>query len=190
MRKIIALDHISLDGFAATPNGEIDWIKISDELFDFVGTLTDKADGVIYGRVTWQMMDDYWPEAANRPNPTKHEKEHSEWYNNVDKLVVSASMAGTQKEKTTFTANPLEDIQQIKNQPGSNILLLGSPSIVRLLTENKLIDEYMFFINPILIGKGISVFPDAKTAPGLHLENSRIFSHGVNLLHYTSKQTK
>ena len=77
MRKIISFMHISLDGFVAGPNGEMDWIKADEELFAYVGQRISKGDTALYGRVTYQMMENYWPTAADKPNATSHEREHS-----------------------------------------------------------------------------------------------------------------
>lgn len=84
--------HTSLDGFVAGLKGEMDWIKFDDALFDFVGTMTDDADTALYGRVTYEMMQSYWPTAGEKPNATKHELEHSAWYNKVSKIVLSKTM--------------------------------------------------------------------------------------------------
>ena len=89
MRKIILSQHASLDGFVAGPNGEMDWILLDDEMFDLVGSFTDAADTGLYGRVTYELMDNYWPDAGNKPNASKHDIQHSTWYNNVQKIVVS-----------------------------------------------------------------------------------------------------
>ena len=79
--------HTSLDGFVAGPNGEMNWIYVDDALFDFVATMTDKADTALYGRVTYEMMQGYWPTAGDQPDASKHDKEHSAWYNKVPKIV-------------------------------------------------------------------------------------------------------
>ena len=89
MRNLIFFMHTSLDGFVAGVNGEMDWIKFDDDLFDFVATMTDQADTALYGRVTYEMMQSYWPKAGEQPNATKHDKEHSDWYNQVSKVVLS-----------------------------------------------------------------------------------------------------
>ena len=188
MRKIILIEHTSLDGYAAGPKGEMDWIKFNDELFDLVDKLTHDADAAMYGRVTYEMMDAYWPEAGNNPDASIHAKEHSKWYNKVEKIVLSHSMDGTQKDKTTFiSSDAVQQIQKLKNQSGKNILLLGSPSVVRLLCKNNLIDEYRLFVNPVILGKGIPVFPDGIDMLGLELKEAQSFPIGVTMLHYTSK---
>src|SRR3979409_1602991 len=94
MRKLVLFMHTSLDGFVAGPNGEMDWIKVDDEMFEYVGKRTNGADTALYGRVTYQMMEGDWPTAADRPNATKHDIEHSRWYNKVAKIVLSRTMRG------------------------------------------------------------------------------------------------
>ena len=95
MRNLIFFMHTSLDGFVAGPNGEMNWIIVNEEIFDFVATMTDKADTALYGRVTYEMMQSYWPKAGEQPNASKHDKEHSAWYNKVSKVVLSTTMNET-----------------------------------------------------------------------------------------------
>src|SRR5678816_3491540 len=102
MRKIIVSLHVSLDGFLAGPKGEMDWIKLDEEMFDMVASLTDEADTALYSRVTYEMMESYWPTAAHLPKASKHDIEHSNWYNQVDKIVLSKTMKDIKKDKTTF----------------------------------------------------------------------------------------
>ncbi len=156
MRNIIVSMHVSLDGFVAGTEGEMDWIQLDDEMFDLVGTLTDHADTALYGRITFQMMDGYWPNAADQPNATKHDIEHSRWYNSVNKIVISQSMKGFNPDKVSFIGDNIpEEIKKQKTLPGSNILIFGSPSACHLLMEHNLIDEYWLFVNPVSLGKGI-----------------------------------
>src|SRR5688572_13876698 len=126
MRKLIFFMHGSLDGYVAGPNGEMDWIKFDDALFDFVGTMTEKADAALYGRVTYEMMQAYWPEAGNKPNATKHEREHSAWYNKVPKIVLSRTMSEEGLDNTRIISDDLsEEINKIKQAEGKNILIFG-----------------------------------------------------------------
>lgn len=92
MRKIISFMHVSLDGFVAGPNGELNWIKRDEELFDYVGKRIQETNTALYGRVTYEMMEAYWPTAGDEPEASKHDIEHSKWYNNVHKLVLSKIM--------------------------------------------------------------------------------------------------
>ena len=92
MRNIISFMHVSLDGFVAGPKGEMNWIKIDDELFDHVEKRIYLGDTALYGRVTFRMMEAYWPTAADKPNATKHDIAHSKWYRNAYKIVLSETL--------------------------------------------------------------------------------------------------
>jgi dihydrofolate reductase len=185
MRKIILVLHTTLDGFVAGPNGEMDWIKLDDEMFDLVGKFTDEADTALYGRVTYQMMDSYWPTAADQPNATKHDIEHSIWYNKVEKVVLSRTMDSTGAIKTTFIGNNIPaEIEKLKKRAGKNIMIFGSPTAVHSLMEDNLIDDYWLFINPIILGQGIPLFVKTKDKIELNLVTTKVFSNGVAALNY------
>jgi dihydrofolate reductase len=185
MRNLIFFMHTSLDGFVAGPNGEMDWIRFDDELFDFVATMTDKADAALYGRVTYEMMQGYWPTAADKPNATKHDKEHSAWYKQVSKIVLSSTLSGEGLDKTTVISDQLSDnINRIKNQDGKNILIFGSPRASHSLLGLGLIDEFWVFVNPVLLGKGMPLFKNVVETTNLKLVESKTFSCGVMALHY------
>jgi dihydrofolate reductase len=188
MRKLVLLMHTSLDGFVARPSGEIDWIKVDAELFDYSSKIVDQTDTALYGRVTYQMMESYWPTAADKPTATKHDKEHSRWYKNVSKIVVSRTMHHTDSRNTKFISSDIpKEINNLKLETGENILILGSPSIVHILTLQKLIDDYWLFVNPIILGYGIPLFTGLKDIIPLKLETTKVFSSGVIGLHYTKE---
>lgn len=186
MRKIILLDHVTLDGFAAGPSGEMDWILLSEELFGFVGELTQEADAALYGRKTYEMMDSYWPNAANQPKATKHDVDHSTWYNKVEKLVLSDSMKDVKKDKTKFISGEVaKKITDLKEKSGKNILMLGSLTAGHFLMAENLIDEFWLFVNPVLLGQGIPVFNRIPNKTTLTLAGSKVFPIGVIAINYT-----
>lgn len=178
--------HVSLDGFVAGPDGSMDWVHVDPELFEYTATITDEADTAVYGRITYQMMAHYWPEAGNQPNATGHDKQHSHWYNTVEKIVISRSMAGMRLPHTHILSNFLkEQMNNIKQQEGRNMLLLGSPSVVHRLMQDDLIDEFYLFVNPVLLGTGIPLFKDISNRVKLNLLSSKSFAGSeVMLLHY------
>lgn len=188
MRKLIFFMHTSLDGFVAGLKGEMNWIKIDDEIFDFVKTMTDKADTALYGRVTYEMMQNYWPTAGEQPNASKHDKEHSAWYNKVPKVVLSRTISEKGLYNTTVIRDHLaENINKIKNQDGENILIFGSPSASHSLLGLGLIDEFWIFVNSILLGEGIPLFKNVKEMTKLEFIESKTFTCGVIALHYETK---
>ena len=146
MRKLISFFHISLDGFVAGPNGEMNWITIDQEIFDHVGIRIGTGDMAMYGRVTYQMMENYWPTAADKPNATKHDIEHSKWYKHAHKVVLSNSMKDTVLPNTTVISdNLIHQVNAIKNSQGENqsdILVFGSPTATHAFMEQNLIDGF------------------------------------------------
>ena len=154
MRKIISFMHISLDGYVAGPNGEMDWIKVDEEIFDFVAQRIGESDTAMYGRVTYQMMENYWPTAANKPTASKHDIEHSKWYKEVHKIVLSKTMESQDSNKTTIiNDNFVERINEIKQQEGKDILLFGSPSATHSLIQQNLIDGYWLLLIQLFLVK-------------------------------------
>jgi len=185
MRKLVVFEHISIDGFVAGPNGEMDWIKVDEEMFDYAASQTELADAALYGRITYDMMEGYWPTAGDQPNASKHDKEHSQWYNHVTKNVISNTLKGRSIPKTAIISGAVhEQVLELKKQPGKNILLFGSPSAVHLLMAHNLIDEYWLFVNPIMLGNGIPLFKNIQERISLTLLETNVFSSGVVMLHY------
>ena len=192
MRKIISFMHISLDGFVAGPNGEMDWIKVDEEIFDYVGKRISEGDTALYGRVTYQMMESYWPTAGDKPTATKHDIEHSKWYSKVHKFVLSKTMKDVSLpdgqaglSNTTIISDNLSDrLNKIKHQAGEDILVFGSPTATHSLIQLNLIDGYWLFVNPIILGRGIPLFVDIKEKIKLNLLTIRQFTCGVTELNY------
>jgi dihydrofolate reductase len=188
MRKIISFMHISLDGFVAGLKGEMDWIKVDEEIFDFVGKRISEGDTALYGRVTYQMMENYWPTAANKPTATRHDIEHSKWYDKVHKVVLSKTMKDAGLTNTKIISDNLSDrineIKQSRNGGSKEILLFGSPTATHSLIQLNLIDGYWLFVNPIILGRGIPLFVDIKDKIKLKLLTTRQFTCGVTELNY------
>ncbi|MBK8955363.1 MAG: dihydrofolate reductase family protein [Saprospiraceae bacterium] len=186
MGKIISFMHVSLDGFVAGPNGEMDWIKADQELFDYVGARISKTDIALYGRITYQLMESYWPTAADKETATRHEIEHSRWYKNVHKVVLSKTLQETGLSNTTILSNELADkIHEIKLRSAEDILLFGSPTATHSLIRQNLIDGYWLFLNPIIIGRGFPLFSDIEDRIQLKLlPTTRQFACGVTELNY------
>lgn len=177
--------HISLDGFVAGPKGEMNWIKVDEELFDHIGKRIGTTDTAMYGRKTYEMMEGYWPTAGDKPNASKHDKDHSAWYKKAHKLVLSKTMKGADLPNTTIISDNLSDkINEIKQQPGSEILLFGSPTATHALIQQNLVDGYWLFVNPIILGQGIPLFTDIKDKIKLSLVTTRPFTSGVTELSY------
>jgi dihydrofolate reductase len=192
MRKIISFMHVSLDGFVAGPNGEMNWIKVDEEIFDHVGKRISETDTALYGRITYQMMEDYWPGAGDQPEASRHDIEHSKWYNKAHKVVLSRTMnpdSYREKNTTIISGNLSDNINEIKGSGGAagneDILLFGSPTATHALMQQNLIDGYWLFVNPVILGRGIPLFANIQDKIELKLLSTRQFASGVTELNYT-----
>ncbi len=178
--------HVSLDGFVAGPNGEMNWITVDEKIFDYAGDRTAAADMALYGRVTWEMMEAYWPTAADKPNPSKHDIEHSAWYKQVQKVVLSHSRNGDSHPLTTFIGeNIAEQVFQLKQGGSKEIVIFGSPSAGKTLLQAGLVDNLWLFVNPVLLGEGIPMFPALNEHTKLKQVDCTKFDNGVVCLHYS-----
>jgi dihydrofolate reductase len=178
--------HISLDGFVAGPKGKMDWIKVDHEIFDHVGQRISEGDTALYGRVTYQMMESYWPTAGDKPTASKHDVEHSKWYKKAHKVVLSKTMKGAGLANTTIVSENISArVNEIKQQGDKEILLFGSPTATHSLIQQNLIDGFWLFVNPIVLGQGIPLFVDIKNQLKLKLLDTRQYTCGVTELNYT-----
>jgi dihydrofolate reductase len=181
----MSLMHISLDGFAAGPNGEMDLIVYDGEIFKDAIALTESTDTAIYGRTTYQMMVGYWPTVPSNPDSSPDDIHHAQWVENVHKVVISRSLDKVEWNNTQLIGeNVAEEIRKLKAQPGQNLMIFGSPHVVHLLGQLGLVDEYRLNVSPVVLGEGIPMFEGIKTK--LKLLNAKTFDSGVVALHYAT----
>lgn len=188
MGKLVLVVHISLDGFVAGLKGELDGFEPDEENLQFVCSLTENADTALFGRISYQLLNRYWPTASLRPNATKGEIAYSNWYNGAKKIVISKTMTAENLDNTTvISKNLLDEIVRIKEQAEKNILIFGSPMVSQLLMQHNLIDSYWIFVNPIMFGQGIPLFTDLSHKIELNLVTTRKFRNGEIALNYEKK---
>jgi len=183
MRKVILGVAVSLDGFIEGPNGEYDWC-LTDQDYG-MKAFFERIDAVFVGRKTYEMMDGYWPTAGDQPDASKHDIEHSTWYNKVQKVVISNTLVGKSlKNVTVLNKDFAKEINALKKEQGQNIVSFGSPGAIHTLMQDNLVDEYWLFVNPVILGKGIQYFDNFKNKVNLKLVESHQFKSGVIGLHY------
>ena len=194
MRKIVSFVHVSLDGFvASTTEGlhSLHWVSLSEEMFEYVEQRIQQTDTALYGRVTFEMMESYWPTAAEQPDASAHDHAHSRWYKAARKVVLSHTLSEKDHPNTQIISSDLSAaINTLKHSAGSEILVFGSPSATHALIAENLIDEYWLFVNPILLGQGIPLFKNIQDKTALTLVNSHIFASGVIALQYAVKRNQ
>jgi len=178
MRKIVVSNYISLDGFIAGPNGEIDWFVWDDESEQYSKELVASFDTMLFGRVTYELMAGYWPTVTTEDPIIK------ENMNKSPKIVFSRTLDKADWNNTRLVREIIpEEILKMKQQPGKDMVIFGSGSIVAHLTQLHLIDDYRMLVNPVILGSGIRQFSDKDTTQ-LKLVESKTFTSGLVMLHY------
>lgn len=190
MRNLILIVHTSLDGFVAGPKGELSGFEPGEENLAFVCQLTETADAALFGRISYQLLNNHWPTAKDLPNATKGTIAYSNWYNNAKKIVVSSTLIDEHLNDTIIVSKDIAaEIIKLKEQRGKDILLFGSPSVAQLLMPLNLIDGYWIFINPVIFGQGIPLFKGLDNLSKLKLLATKQFSNGELALHYIAQKS-
>ena len=187
MRKVVSFMHVSLDGFVAGPHDELNWILMDEEIF-MDATNLDDTDTALYGRVTYQMMESYWPTVLSNPSSSARELQHAQWVENISKIVFSHSLERAEWNNTRLiTKNIGDEIRKLKQEPGKNLMIFGSPGLTHSFMRWGLIDEYKLNINPVILGRGTSMFENVSQRVNLRLLSQKKFSSGVIGLRYEAK---
>ena len=185
MRKIITTTWVTLDGFIAGPNEEMDWVIVDEEMGTYEDDLVSSADMLLLGRVTYQSFAGAWPYVPDNPAAQPGEKEYARKLNAMRKIVFSKTLPTVEWNNSSLMKEVLpEDITKLKQEPGRDMLIYGSASIVRTLTNHGLIDEYQLLVHPVVLGGGKLLFQDIKERQKLKLVKTKTFPSGVIGLYY------
>lgn len=191
MRKIKMLNRISIDGYFASLNETsfgMDWFIHDPEVDTAAHVIGGKMDTLILGRKTYRLFEHFWVPILNDPHAPVHMKATAEELTAMTKVVFTHTVSETAWDNTRICKeNPVEAARQMKQEPGSDLLVLGSGSIVQQLADAGLIDEYIFIVTPIVAGEGKPLFP-AMNQQQLLLREARTFKSGNVVLHYTVKK--
>jgi len=188
MRKVVMLNRISIDGFFASPNemtGGMDWFVPDPEVDKAVhGLGSAPADTLLLGARTYTMFQHSWVPMLKDPNTPSELKAVAQELTNMTKIVFSHTLTSSTWENTRFVDSDLPGtVRNLKRQKGSDIMIMGSGTIVQQLTDAGLIDEYVFVVSPVIAGKGKALFKDVEQR-GISLLSSRSFASGNVVLQY------
>ncbi|WP_134687362.1 dihydrofolate reductase family protein [Brevibacillus migulae] len=187
MRKLVLFLHASLDGFVEGPDGAMDigWVSYDNDLAKHAAQILSTADTVLWGRGTYQMMFNYWPTVPSNPSSSEHELEHAEWIEQTSKIVFSKTLDKVEWNNSRLVKeNVKEEIQNLKEQPGKDIVILGSPRFAHHVMGLDLIDEYKITVSPVLIGSGLPLFQGLQEKTKLKLIENKTFDSGAIGLYY------
>jgi dihydrofolate reductase len=181
MRKLIAFEQVSLDGYFTDANNDIGWAHAAKEDAEWNAFVAEnaKSGGVLlFGRVTYEMMVSYWP----TPAALQNDRVVAEQMNALPKVVFSRKVKNLSWNNTRLVQGDLPgEIRRMKKDSGEQIVVLGSGTIVSQLAQARLIDEYQLVVNPIVLGKGRTLFDGLSEKIKLRLTKTRAFGNG-NLL--------
>jgi dihydrofolate reductase len=182
MRRLTVFNAMSLDGFIADSTGDMSWAHQQDQEWNSFVAGNASGEGVlVFGRKTYDMMAGYWPTplaAENAPVVAKR-------MNELQKIVFSRTMEKALWQNTTLLKGDLgAEVKRLKQQPGPDLVILGSASIVTQLSDARLIDEYQVALAPILLGAGRSMFAAIREKLALRLAGTRSFRNGTVFLTY------
>lgn len=182
MRRLMMFNQVSLDGFFTDRSGDISWAHRSDPEWDaFVAGNAKGGGELLFGRKTFQMMESFWPtREAFEMAP-----DVAEGMNNYSKVVYSRTLDRVTWKNTTLVADdPAADVRKRKQASGPDMVIMGSGTIVALLTTHGLIDEYQFVVNPIVLGAGRTAFEGLESKLPLERTSSRTFANGNVVVSY------
>ncbi len=179
MRKVVSGVFISLDGVTEAPN-EWQFDSFDEDLGTEMGAMIAETDAILLGRVTYQEWADYWPTSTDEP--------FASFINNTPKYVVSTTLNSVDWQNSTLLkGNLAEELARLKAQPGKTITVTGSPTLVRSLLEQDLLDELTLMIHPVVAGKGKRLFPNGGDLKRLQLVSHKMTGSGVAILTYHRK---
>lgn len=178
MRKLIAALQMTVDGVVEAPE-QWSFANYNDELGAAVGAAMAHADAMLMGRVLYQEWAAYWPAQGN-DNPM------ADYMNGIRKYVVSTTLENVDQwsNATLINGDVVQAVTDFKQQPGKNMSISGSPTLVRSLLRDGLIDELHLILHPVVVGSGKRLFPDGSDGHTLKLIDSKPFSTGVVYLTY------
>ena len=182
MRKIILFMQVSLDGFFEGPDHDISWHMVDDELHRYVNTRLATMGAFLEGRVSYELMEGFWPTADQDPAISAPMAEFAQIWRDMPKIVYSRTMTTAGPNATVVRDVVPEEVLALKSQPGGDMAVGGAD----LADTFRRLDEYWVYVQPVLIGQGRSLFKAADNKAQLRLLETRAFGNGVVLLRYAA----
>jgi dihydrofolate reductase len=181
MGKLSVFNLVTLDGYFTGQEGDISWHRVDAEFQKYAEENSNSGNTLLFGRVTYELMAGYWP----TPEAMKNDPIVAQGMNRSAKIVFSRTLNKADWVNTRLVKDDmLEEVRKLKQQSGKDLTILGSGSIVAQLAQVRLIDEYQVLLNPIVLGKGRTMFEGVKDQFILKLTKTRTFGNGNILLYY------
>jgi dihydrofolate reductase len=180
MRKLGVFNLVTLDGYLSGQGGDISWHRVDPEFQEYAEMNSTSGNTILFGRVTYELMASYWPS----PEALKDNPVVAKGMNSSPKIVFSRTLKRADWPNTRLVKDMLGEVRKLKQQSGKDLTILGSGSIVAQLAQAGLIDEYQILLNPVVLGKGTTMFEGVESKLTLKLIRTRTFGNGNVLLCY------
>ncbi|MDP9203286.1 MAG: dihydrofolate reductase family protein [Gemmatimonadota bacterium] len=182
MPRLVVFNQVSLDGYFTDRNGDMSWAHKVDAEWNAFAADNAKGGGVlVFGRITYELMASFWP----TPQAMESFPVVAERMNNLPKVVFSRTLDKASWNNTKLVKSDMAvEIRKMKKEPGDDMAIMGSGSIVSQLAEEGLIDEFQIVMNPIVLGKGRTMFEGVNDNLNLKQTKTRTFGNGNVLLCY------
>jgi len=184
MRKLVVFNSVTLDGYFAGVNGDFSWAQKDKQDAEWNAFVSGNASGegvLVFGRITYELMASYWP----TPLAMRNDPVVAAAMNKLQKIVFSRTLEKASWNNTRLVKGELAaEMRKLKKEPGEDMAILGSGSIVAQLAQEGLIDEYQIALNPVVLGKGRTMFDGIKEKLALKLTKTRAFGNGNVMLYY------
>ena len=181
MRKLSVFNLVTLDGYFAGEGGDISWHMVDEEFQELANAASNSGNTLLFGRVTYELMAGFWP----TPEAIRTDPIVAAGMNKAEKIVFSRTLQKADWNNTRLVMDDmLAEVRRLKQGTGKELTVLGSGSIVSQLAQEGLIDEYQVLVNPVVIGKGRTMFEGIRDRIGLKLVKTRTFGNGNVLLTY------
>ncbi len=182
MRRLVVFNQVTLDGYMADAHGDMSWAHKDDPEWNAFAAQNASAGGLLlFGRITYELMASYWP----TPAALTHAPTMAEGMNRMQKVVFSRTLKQVSWQNTTLVKGDIvAAVRRMKTEAGPGMAILGSGSIVSQFTQAGLIDEYQIVVNPIVLGRGKTMFEGITAKVSLQLTKTRAFGNGNVLLCY------
>ena len=187
MRKIVVQMMLSLDGYFEGPEHDLSWHLVDEELHGHFNERLATMSAFVEGRVTYQLMEAFWPTADQEPDSSPTMREFAGIWRAMQKIVFSRTLQGVGPNASLRAVVDPDEINALKQQPGGD-MTLGGADLVRTFRRLDLIDEYRLYVNPVIVGRGRRLFETAETPTDLELVESQQFGNGVVLLRYAVRK--
>ncbi len=184
MRKLIFSINVSLDGFADHTIGIVD-----NELHEFFSDQLDTIDSFLFGRVTYQLMESYWPTAPKDPQATKSMIDFANKLNVMPKIVFSRTLQNVDWNNARLSKEDMvKEVIRLKEEGDGGSLCIGGINVMQTFMRLKLVDEFWLLVHPVIAGTGRRLFENINEKLDLTLIDTRTFHSGVVVLHYELNQ--